>query len=199
MKRFIGLSLTFLFIFSGTLLLVSCAKKAVQTEPSMQTEQEMSEEGNSNAEEMEDQQTMGDKDIEEERLAAEEARMQAEEEASAARDKFASEDIYFDFDSAAILNSGQGILQEKAQYLNDNPDAVAVIEGHCDERGTDAYNLALGERRADAVKDYLVNLGIDPERMSTISYGEERPIDPSKTEAAWTKNRRAHLYIDTYR
>ena len=199
MKRFIGLSLAFLFILSGTLLFVSCAKKAVQSEPSMQTEQEMSEEGDSNAEEMEDQQTMEKKDLEEERLATEQAKMQAEQAASAAKDKFASEDIHFDFDSAAIVDSAQDILQEKAQYLNDNPGAVAVIEGHCDERGTDAYNLALGERRADAVKDYLVNLGIDSGRLSTISYGEERPIDPGKTEAAWVKNRRAHLYIDTYR
>ena len=199
MKRFIGLSLAFLFILSGTLLFVSCAKKAVQSEPSMQTEQEMSEEGNGNAEEMEDQQKMGNKALEEERLAAEQAKMQAEQEASAAKDKFASEDIHFDFDSAAIGDSDQGILQEKAQYLNDNPNALAVIEGHCDERGTDAYNLALGERRADAVKDYLVNLGIDSGRLSTISYGEERPIDPGKSETAWAKNRRAHLYIDTYR
>ena len=199
MKRFLGLSLAFLFILSGTLLFVSCAKKAVQSEPSMQTEQEMSEEGTGSAEEMEDQKTMNDKDIEEERLAAEQAKMQAEQEASAARDKFASEDIHFNFDSTAILDSAQAILQEKAQYLNDNPDADAVIEGHCDERGTDAYNLALGERRADAVKDYLVNLGVDSERLSTISYGEERPIDPGKNEAAWAKNRRAHLYIDTYR
>jgi peptidoglycan-associated lipoprotein len=70
------------------------------------------------------------------------------------------------------------------------------VEGHCDERGTEAYNMALGERRAEAAKDYIVNLGIAPNRIGTISYGEERPVDPRHNEEAWAKNRRAHFVID---
>jgi peptidoglycan-associated lipoprotein len=140
---------------------------------------------------------MEEQRIEEERLAAEQEKLQAEQEAMAAKDEFANEDIHFDFDSAAILGGAQNILQDKAQYLTDNPDMMVVIEGHCDERGTEAYNLSLGERRAEAVKNFLVNLGVDLGRLNTISYGEERPIDPAKTEAAWAKNRRAHLYIDS--
>jgi len=196
MNKFIRFSLAFLFILSSTLLSISCAKKPVQSDQSRQTEQEVTEKGDSEAEEM-DQRTMEEQRMEEERLAAEQDKLQAEQEAMAARDKFASEDIHFNFDSAAVLDSAQNILQDKALYLTDNPDAMVVIEGHCDERGTEAYNLSLGERRAEAVKNFLVNLGVDSGRLNTISYGEERPIDPAKNEAAWAKNRRAHLYIDS--
>ena len=196
MNKFIGFSLVFIFILSTTLLFVSCAKKTVQSDQSTQTEQEATERGDSDAKEM-DQQAMEEQRIEEERLAAEREKLQAEQEAMAAKDEFANEDIHFDFDSAAILGGAQSILQDKARYLTDNPDMMVVIEGHCDERGTEAYNLSLGERRAEAVKNFLVNLGVDLGRLNTISYGEERPIDPAQTEAAWAKNRRAHLYIDS--
>ena len=80
--------------------------------------------------------------------------------------------------------------------LKENPDIKLTIEGHCDERGTIEYNLALGERRANAVKNYLINYGINPKRLSTISYGKERPLDPRSNEEAWAKNRRAAFVIN---
>ena len=81
-------------------------------------------------------------------------------------------------------------------WLNDNPDANIVIEGHCDDRGTNAYNLALGERRAESVKAFLADLGIESARMTTISYGEEKPLDLGQNEEAWAKNRRAEFVLE---
>ena len=87
------------------------------------------------------------------------------------------------------------ILKENAELLKKYPKVKIQIEGHCDERGTNEYNLALGERRANSTKNYLVSLGISPDRISTISYGEEKPLDPGHNEEAWAKNRRAHTII----
>lgn len=103
--------------------------------------------------------------------------------------------IHFEFDSYALTGDGRNALKANAQWLTENPTATIQIEGHCDERGTTEYNLALGERRANATKDYLQKLGVDPSRMSVISYGEERPIDPASNDAAWAKNRRAQFVI----
>jgi peptidoglycan-associated lipoprotein len=87
------------------------------------------------------------------------------------------------------------ILKENAALLHKYPKVKIQIEGHCDERGTNEYNLALGERRANSTRNYLISLGISPDRISTISYGEERPLDPGHNEEAWAKNRRAHFVI----
>ena len=106
------------------------------------------------------------------------------------------EDIYFEFDKSTLTPSAQDNLMKKAEWLRSNPDATVTIEGHCDERGTNEYNLALGERRAESSKNFLVDLGIAPSRMTTISYGEERPIDPQSNEEAWAKNRRDHFVIN---
>jgi peptidoglycan-associated lipoprotein len=104
-------------------------------------------------------------------------------------------DIYFDYDKYEVRREDEGILRENAAFLKKNPKMKIQIEGHCDERGTAEYNLALGERRANSTKRYLVSLGITSDRISTISYGEERPLDPSKNEEAWAKNRRAHIVV----
>jgi peptidoglycan-associated lipoprotein len=109
---------------------------------------------------------------------------------------FPEVDVLFNFDRYALTDDSREILKEKADWLEMNGDIRVLIEGHCDERGTNAYNLALGERRAAAVKRYLIQLGIDEERLSTISYGEEMPLDPSTNEAAWAINRRVHFVIE---
>ncbi len=109
---------------------------------------------------------------------------------------FISEDIYFDFDSAQLLPKAQEVLKRKADWLRAHPGARVIIEGHTDERGTVEYNLALGDRRAEAAKSFLVELGISPDRITTISYGEERPADPGHDEAAWAKNRRAQFVLE---
>lgn len=102
-------------------------------------------------------------------------------------------DVFFAFDSALLNTVSESQLNENVQWMNDNPEASVVIEGHCDERGTDEYNIALGERRAETAKNYMTNAGVDPSRMQTVSYGEERPFDPGHDEDAWAKNRRAHF------
>ena len=111
------------------------------------------------------------------------------------RTEHALEDIYFDFDKYDIRAKGREILQQNAEWLQKNPGAKIKIEGHCDERGTTEYNLALGERRAMSIKKYLISLGISTERLYTISYGEEHPIDTGHNQEAWAKNRRGHLII----
>jgi len=125
----------------------------------------------------------------EETLTAEERKRR---EAEAA---FTNEDIHFDFDKYDLTPTAREILARKAYFLKQYPTVKILIEGHCDERGTAEYNLALGERRANAAKQYLVQLGISEDRISTISYGKERPLDPRHNEEAWAKNRRAHFVI----
>jgi peptidoglycan-associated lipoprotein len=104
-------------------------------------------------------------------------------------------DIHFDFDKYNIRPNDAEILKENSALLMKYTTMKFQIEGHCDERGTDEYNLALGERRANSTKNYLISLGIDASRISTISYGEENPLDPGKSEEAWSKNRRAHFVV----
>lgn len=99
--------------------------------------------------------------------------------------------IYFDTDRYNIDSADQAALAAQAQWLMKYPTKRATIEGHCDERGTREYNLALGEKRANAAKNYLVSLGIDPARLTTVSYGKERPVALGSDEASWAKNRRA--------
>jgi len=106
------------------------------------------------------------------------------------------EDIHFDFDKYNIRQDDRQILSRNAAYLSKNINVKIVIEGNCDERGTTEYNMALGERRADEAKQYLVNLGIDGKRITTISYGSEKPLDPGHDEDAWAKNRRDHFAIN---
>ena len=104
-------------------------------------------------------------------------------------------DIHFDFDKYNIKPEEARILEENARWLLATPTVNILIEGHCDERGTNQYNLALGERRSQSAKAYLIALGVSPDRIKSISYGEEMPLDPGHNEVAWAKNRRAHLLI----
>jgi peptidoglycan-associated lipoprotein len=103
--------------------------------------------------------------------------------------------IYFDTDKYNIDSEDAAALRQQAQYLLQYPNVRATVEGHCDERGTREYNLALGERRANAAKDYLVSLGVPAARLNTISYGKERPVALGSNEAAWAQNRRAVTII----
>jgi peptidoglycan-associated lipoprotein len=104
-------------------------------------------------------------------------------------------DIHFDFDKYDIRRGDEEILRENAALLKKSPKMKIQVEGHCDERGTVEYNLALGERRANNTKKYLISLGIASNRISTITYGKERPLDPGRNEEAWAKNRRAHIVV----
>jgi peptidoglycan-associated lipoprotein len=103
--------------------------------------------------------------------------------------------IYFDYDQYMLSPQAQADLQYNADLLRRVPQVAIVAEGHCDERGTAEYNLALGDRRARSSVEYLTALGIDPQRFSIVSYGSELPIDPGHNEAAWSKNRRVYLRV----
>jgi len=102
-------------------------------------------------------------------------------------------DINFDFDKYNIRPGDAEILKQDFEWFKMNAGKKLKVEGHCDERGTVEYNLVLGQKRADATKNYLINLGVDTKLLETVSYGKERPLDPGHNEAAWAKNRRAHL------
>lgn len=104
--------------------------------------------------------------------------------------------IYFDFDQAGINSEMSPILSANATYMKENPNTVIVIEGNCDERGTNEYNLALAERRAINAKEYMVNLGVNPARIRTVSYGEERPLFTGQDELDWSQNRRADFIAE---
>ena len=186
--------LVMLMVVPALLFTVSCSKQAVAPmDTSVETDAQQAE--------LEKQQELErQKQLEEERLAAERAEQlkaeAMEREMMMAQNRFLNENIYFEFDSSALDFTAQELLKQKATWLADNPDVNVVIEGHTDERGTNAYNLALGERRAESVKTYLIDLGVDAARMTTISYGEEKPVAMGSDEEAWAKNRRVEFVLE---
>jgi len=105
------------------------------------------------------------------------------------------ETVRFDYDKFELNDADRATLKKNSDYLISNPDVIVLIEGHCDERGTIEYNLALGQKRAAAVREYYGNLGVELGRIGTISYGHEKPVDPGHNEEAWAKNRRAETKI----
>ncbi|MCF8382145.1 MAG: peptidoglycan-associated lipoprotein Pal [Chlorobium sp.] len=102
-------------------------------------------------------------------------------------------DIFFDYDKSELRAEAVQQLQKNFDWMKQNVTGTLIVEGHCDERGTNEYNMALGERRANAAKDYMVNIGADPARMQAVSFGEERPFALGHDEASWAQNRRAHF------
>jgi peptidoglycan-associated lipoprotein len=183
-----ALALAVLVIF----FTAACSKTKISSEPvTMPTaEEEAARRAQEEARqrELERQKALAEEDLKEDSITS--------ELAPDDKTRFENEDIYFDFDSIQLTPQAQAILTKKGIWLRDNPAATVTIEGHCDNRGTNEYNLALGEGRAQSVKTFLMDLGIDISRLNTISYGEERPIDPRQTESAWGKNRRAHFVIE---
>jgi peptidoglycan-associated lipoprotein len=105
------------------------------------------------------------------------------------------QDAFYGFDESTLSSDAQAALTASADWLKRYPQYNLLIEGHCDERGTEQYNLALGDKRANTAKEYLATLGVDTSRVRTVSYGEERPFDAGHDDAAWAKNRRAHLVV----
>lgn len=168
-------------LIPAMMVTASCSKKSVKTDtaaPSVSGD------------------TGGDKEAKRLRDEALEAQKRAGLSASEqAKYRFLNDDVYFDFDSAVLTAEAQAVLNQKQQWLLTNSAGQVTIEGHCDERGSNAYNLALGELRAQSAKNFLVQSGVPEFRLSTVSYGEEKPVDPGHTEAAWAKNRRAHFVL----
>jgi peptidoglycan-associated lipoprotein len=113
------------------------------------------------------------------------------------REALAANTVHFDYDKSAIRSNEQKNVAAVADYLKANSEKAVLVEGHCDERGTDEYNRALGVRRAGAIRDELVRLGVGADRVDTISFGRDKPVDPSRTEAARAKNRRGEFVVLT--
>jgi len=206
-----SLSIIILFFCIG-LLMIGCPKKTVvKDQPSVTKDEAVELEAERAAKEKAEREA---REKEQARIKEEEAR-RAEEARKTKEKEFEKsltakktpgiegevleskllKDISFDFDQYTIRPQDLPILKENAAILMKHPNVKIQIEGNCDERGTNEYNLALGERRANSTKKYLISLGISPDHISTISYGEEKPSDPGHNEEAWAKNRRAHIVI----
>lgn len=177
MQRKLWMVLALLMLVPGLMLMTSCAQQSAVDQDTTQK-------------------AMPPKDTSGPASGGEDLQAQADQRATEqAMNQFINEHIYYQFDSAALSSMAQAILKSKAAWLKANAGAMVIIEGHCDERGTNEYNLALGERRALSARAYLVDLGIASSRLSTISYGEERPLDNRSTEEAWAKNRRGQFKL----
>lgn len=170
--------LSVMFFALSILWISSCAHRVVDEEEELIVERE-------------EIKGLGGEEITEEELEA--ARRKVAELRKKKSIKLAN--VYFDFDDFSLSEKAKKTLVEDAAWLMNNSQESVVIEGHCDERGTEEYNIALGERRASSAKRYLINLGVKSNQLSTISYGEEKPSDPAHDEDAWAKNRRDEFVI----
>ncbi len=185
MRKNVYLSIILAMILPSVVFTASCTKKVVQTEPVPTAQAEGPKASDGTVEK------------------AGQARQHQEDRFSTETDAretdgtaFVNENIYFAFDSDVLSEQSRQILNSKADYLSTHQDVTITVEGHCDDRGTSAYNIALGERRAESVKKFLVDLGVSADRLKTVSYGEERPIAMGQNEASWAKNRRTQFVIN---
>ena len=192
MKR--NVVLVKLALLLGIVFVAGCAKKTALQEPVLQKERGVAKEQAAMEQEAAEEKAVAAKAAEEKAAAAKAAEERAAA-AKAARELYEFRDVNFDFDKFNLREEAREILKKHAEWLGKNKDVMIVVEGHCDERGTTEYNLALGERRASAAVRFLVDMGIDARRIQTISYGEELPLDPGHNEEAWAKNRRAHFVV----
>lgn len=180
----LGLLLAMVLAFGA-----GCAKKPVDSAPVGISAEEAARQ----AEEarLREEAQLREQQLEEERLARERKLARLGEVGQ----EITANMIHFAFDSFDLRPDARTTLQRKAELLKANPEIRLLIEGHCDERGTAEYNLALGERRARAAYEFLVLLGINPSRLQIVSYGKERPLDPASNETAWAANRRAQFKL----
>jgi peptidoglycan-associated lipoprotein len=194
MNKRVWINLVMAVLVAGLFLTVSCAKKTVVSDATTTEDQEKSQaEAKAKAEAEAEAERIAQQNIEDQMAKEKELK---EAKMQAAKREFEDQDIHFEYDSSKLSSMAKMLLKEKAAWLKGNYSASVIIEGHCDNRGTTEYNLALGEQRASAVKAYLINLGVSAARLNTISYGEEQPLDSHQTEQAFSKNRRAHFAID---
>ena len=198
-KRFLMYGVAVLFLLSSVMTLSSCAKRQVETtdaapgtvaaETRALTPEEAAAE---RARQAEDAAYRARQEAERKAMLSE---MQARQDVQAQIRQFQMERIHFDFDKSDLRQDAREILKRKADWLRKNPEYKLTITGHCDERGTREYNMALGQRRADAAFKYLNSLGVAAGRMVTVSKGKEDPFDPRSTPEAWAMNRRAEFKL----
>jgi peptidoglycan-associated lipoprotein len=189
MHKKLWLCLALLLVIPGLLFTTSCAKKTVKSEPA--TKEDAAKKAEVEAARQAELERQ--RKLQEERLKAE--RVKSGGGGGAGRAQFEKENIYFEFDRSNLKMDAQDVLKQKAAFLKANPNSNAIIQGHCDERGTNEYNLALGDRRANSAKKFLENLGIAGSRIKTVSFGEERPLNTGKGDAAWAKNRNCQFRL----
>jgi peptidoglycan-associated lipoprotein len=180
----IGLVLCF-----SIMIMAGCAKKSVVREQPVTGEQKAA------AAETTKEVAKKEQPVREEPITREVAKVEEETIKEKAAPGEIFKDINFDYDKYSLSPEAREILKKHADYLAKNRDVNVTIEGHCDERGTSEYNLALGERRAKEAMKYLKELGVSAKRMKTVSYGKEKPLEPGHNEEAWAKNRRDHFAI----
>ncbi|MGD2126390.1 MAG: peptidoglycan-associated lipoprotein Pal [Desulfobacteraceae bacterium] len=190
MKKMMIVLVVLSFACASLLMVTSCAKKQVRVEEEAKPAPTVTP-----APKVEPEKAPPEEEVEVAKKAEEERQARLRELEVAQKMKaeiraFESTHIYFDFDKSELKPPARAVLEKKAAWLRANSRYNLRIEGHCDERGTNEYNLALGERRSNAAFQYLNALGVAADRMTTISYGEERPADPGHNEAAWAQNRR---------
>jgi len=191
-KFFVMLSM--LIIILAFILPAGCAKTAaVKEEPQATAQATELEKEKAREKAMEEQ--LAQEKAKEQAMAKEEAKEKAAKKAEVKEEASQFDDIHFAFDRSDLRPDAREILDMHAKWLKEHPKYGVRIEGNCDERGTVEYNLALGNRRANSAMKYLVDLGVDKKRISTISYGKERPLDPGHDEEAWAKNRRDHFVV----
>jgi len=191
MRRKMWINFMVVMAVAGLLMTVSCAKKTIVSD-STTIEDQAKAEAEAKARAQAEQERIKEQELQD-KIAKEQALK--ESKIAAAKNRFVNQNIHFDFDSAQLSSMAKMLIKEKAQWLRANPGVSITIQGHCDESGTTDYNIALGERRAIAVKNYLLNLGIPGSRLTTVSFGEERPLDSSSTDEAYRKNRRAQFVL----
>ena len=183
MRKNVGIKMAVLLVSLLMMVAVACSKKAVTREDGAVT---------AASEEKPATSGLDKSSVKEENM---DSAGSSRESGSGPMTIVLQQDIYFEFDQATLTPDAREILAKNGEWLRINRDVAITIEGHCDERGTNEYNLALGDRRAESVKTFLADLGVDSSRLKTISYGEEQPSDPNHSESAWAKNRRAHFLI----
>lgn len=198
MTKKIWIVLTLMMVLPAMVLMASCSKKKIYSDPSMT---QASDDAATRAAEKARQDALARQRAIDEQQLRDQAAGRAGAGAgldsgkSATRNSFVSEDIYFEFDSAVLIPEAREVLKRKAEWMRSNPNVSVIVEGHTDNRGTVAYNLALGERRAESAMSFLVDLGIPATRLTSISYGKEKPVNPGQGETAWATNRRVHFEI----
>ena len=169
---------------------VSCAKKQV----TMETQEMAADESQQSAEDEAARREAEEARLREQRAREARQRQEASSMSEAARRAaFEDEEIHFDFDKYVLTPQAMMVLDDKAAYLREHPEVRVLVEGHCDDRGSNEYNLALGDRRANSAKNYLVKSGVAESRITTISYGEEQPLCMQQNESCWYRNRRGHF------
>jgi len=188
MRKHVGPFVLLVLILSVLFLTTSCApKKMTQAKPEIVPKPEV-------------QEVVPDTSKEDAELAArllEEKRLQEEAaKQKVVKKEFKDENIYFAYDSSELSDQARLILNNNAEYLRQHSSLSVTVEGHCDDRGSERYNIALGKRRAESVKKFLVDQGISTDRLVTISYGENKPIASGRDESSWAKNRRAQVVVN---